>query len=58
VTQLYPQALFVASYTSQGYGGGIQTHLHIRRMGLSAPSLYNLGTNATENTISFIASIA
>jgi hypothetical protein len=31
VTQLYPQALgflFVASYDSQGYGGGIRTHLH------------------------------
>jgi hypothetical protein len=31
VSQLYPQALgslFVASYDSQGYGGGIQTCLH------------------------------
>jgi hypothetical protein len=31
VTQLYPQApssLFVASYDSQGYGGGIRTSLH------------------------------
>jgi hypothetical protein len=31
VTQLYPQALgslFVASYESQGYGGGIQPRLH------------------------------
>jgi hypothetical protein len=31
VTQLYPQALgslFVASYKSQGYGGGIRTSLH------------------------------
>jgi hypothetical protein len=31
VAQLYPQALgslFVASYDSQGYGGGIQTRLH------------------------------
>jgi hypothetical protein len=30
VTQLYPQAmgsLFVASYDSQGYRGGIRTHL-------------------------------
>jgi hypothetical protein len=30
VAQLYPQALgslFVASYDSQGYGGGIRTHL-------------------------------
>jgi restriction endonuclease Mrr len=31
VAQLYPQALgslFVASYDSQGYGGGILTRLH------------------------------
>jgi hypothetical protein len=31
VAQLYPQALgsfFVASYDSQGYGGGIRTALH------------------------------
>jgi hypothetical protein len=31
VTQLYPQglgSLFVASYDSQGYGGGIRTRLH------------------------------
>jgi hypothetical protein len=31
VTQLYPQApgsLFIASYYSQGYGGGILTRLH------------------------------
>jgi hypothetical protein len=31
VAQLYHQALgslFVASYDSQGYGGGIQTRLH------------------------------
>jgi hypothetical protein len=31
VAQLYPQtlgSLFVASYDSQGYGGGIRTHLH------------------------------
>jgi hypothetical protein len=31
VTQFYPQALgslFVASYDSQGYGGGIRTRLH------------------------------
>jgi hypothetical protein len=33
VTQLHPQAmgsLFVASYVSQGYGGGIQTCLHAK----------------------------
>jgi hypothetical protein len=31
VAQLYPQALgslFVSSYVSQGYGGGIRTRLH------------------------------
>jgi hypothetical protein len=31
MAQLYPQALgslFVASYDSQGYGGGIRTRLH------------------------------
>jgi hypothetical protein len=31
VAQLHPQALgsiFIASYDSQGYGGGIRTHLH------------------------------
>jgi hypothetical protein len=31
VAQLHPQALgslFVASYDSQGYGGGVQTRLH------------------------------
>jgi hypothetical protein len=31
VTQLHPQApdsIFVAFYNSQGYGGGIITHLH------------------------------
>jgi hypothetical protein len=31
VAQLYPQtlgSLFITSYNSQGYSGGIQTHLH------------------------------
>jgi hypothetical protein len=35
VAQLYPKApssLFVASYDSQGYGGGIQTRLHLARI--------------------------
>jgi hypothetical protein len=33
VAQLYPQApsLFVASYDSQGYGGGSRTRLHTGR---------------------------
>jgi hypothetical protein len=33
VAQLYPQALdflFITSYDSQGYGGGIRTRLHAR----------------------------
>jgi hypothetical protein len=49
VAQLYPQALgppFVASYDSQGYGGGIRTHLHAG-VGFS---LYSLGSDhSTEN---------
>jgi hypothetical protein len=35
VAQLYPQSLgsfFVASYDSQGYGGGIRTRLHMAEM--------------------------
>jgi hypothetical protein len=34
VARLYPQtpgSLFVASYDSKGYGGGIRTHLHAWR---------------------------
>jgi hypothetical protein len=37
VVQLYPQALgslFVASYDSQGYSGGIRTRLHVGAGGL------------------------
>jgi hypothetical protein len=36
VARLYPQALgslIVAFYDSQGYGGGILTHLHTRKRG-------------------------
>jgi hypothetical protein len=39
VAQLYPQALgslFVASYDSQGYDGGIRTRLHARYSQLKA----------------------
>jgi hypothetical protein len=39
VAQLYPQALgssFIASYDSQGYGGGIRPHLHKCCMALTA----------------------
>jgi hypothetical protein len=56
VVQLCPQALgslFVASYDSQGYGGGIPTHLHAREPLTSRwPSLHSLGTDRIENTIS------
>jgi hypothetical protein len=41
VTQLYPQALgffFVASYDSQGYGGGIRIHLHAGTLQSMLPS--------------------
>jgi hypothetical protein len=40
VARLYPQALgslFFASYVSQGYGGGIRTHLHKVLKSLSWP---------------------
>jgi hypothetical protein len=41
MAQLYPQtlgSLFITFYESQGYGGGIQTHLHagLASIGLSA----------------------
>jgi hypothetical protein len=52
VAQLYPQALaslFVASYESQGYGGGIRSHLHTALSG-GLVWLYRLRTDRTENT--------
>jgi hypothetical protein len=59
VARLYPQALrslFVASYDSQGYGGGIRTRLHtdFEWHGLLS-SLYSPGTDRTENISSIIA---
>jgi hypothetical protein len=43
--------LLVASYDSQGHGGGIRRHLHTgRRPVWSWPSLYSLGTDPTGNT--------
>jgi hypothetical protein len=58
VVRLHPQALgslFVASYDSQGYGGGIRPHLHT---GLSSSTLlngwsclYNLGTDRLGNIV-------
>jgi hypothetical protein len=47
LSQLYPQtlgSLFVASYDSQGYGGGIQTHLPLSRLPQFF-SLYVLGAD-------------
>jgi hypothetical protein len=53
VARFYPEtlgSLFVASYDSQGYGGGIRPRLHIRS------SLYRLRTPPppTENAASFV----
>jgi hypothetical protein len=42
VAQLYPPgtgSLFVASYESQGYGGGIRNHLHVGNPSLSKSKL-------------------
>jgi hypothetical protein len=41
----FETSLFVASYDSQGHGGGIWPRLHS-----SCSSLYSLGTDRTENT--------
>jgi hypothetical protein len=44
VAQLYPQALgslFVASYDTQGYGGGIRTRFHAGELPLSSSILLN-----------------
>jgi hypothetical protein len=54
VAQLCPKALgslFVASYDSQGYAGGIETRLHAHS------SLCNLGMDSIENTASKNSSI-
>jgi hypothetical protein len=56
VAQLYPQApgsLFVASYDSQGYGGGIRSRLHTgSNSSCVRSSLYSLWATPTENTAS------
>jgi hypothetical protein len=56
VAQFYPQVLlsfFVASYDSEGYGGGIRTRLHAGKLSvwLVSPS-YNLHTDRIENIAS------
>jgi hypothetical protein len=61
--QLYPQALgyhFVASYDSQGYGGGILTRLHtgLTFFNGSWSSSYNFDMDGTENIVSNSSSIA
>jgi hypothetical protein len=60
VPELYTQALgshFVASYHSQGYGGGIRLRLHT---GLFSPTsrlvLYSPGTDNTEYTVILLSS--
>jgi hypothetical protein len=54
VAQLYPKALgslFVASYNSQGYSGGIRTRLHVGNWSW----LQHLSTHHAENVSSIIA---
>jgi hypothetical protein len=57
VAQLYPQAMgsiFVASYDSQGYGGGIRTRLHAGWLLATVSQLScleHLGTDRKENII-------
>jgi hypothetical protein len=47
----FETSIFVASYDSQGYGGGIGPRLHTRfRSSLLAQTLCNLGTDGIENT--------
>jgi hypothetical protein len=65
VAQLYPHALSslsVASYDSQGYGGGIRTRLHTSdslTMSRLVTSLYNFGTTVSSNSsIAACASVA
>jgi hypothetical protein len=58
-SRLYPRALgslFVTSYDSLGYGGGMQTRLHKgETTARLVPSLYKpLGTDRVENTVSNI----
>jgi hypothetical protein len=58
--RLYPQALgslFIASYDSQGYGGGIRPRLHTEsNLSYNRSSLYRLRTDNTENTSHVIPS--
>jgi hypothetical protein len=53
LSHLRLSSLSVASYYSQGYGGGIPTHLHR----VNWPSLYSFGAYLTENIGSSSSSI-
>jgi hypothetical protein len=50
----FETSLFVASYDSQGYGGGIRPRLHTGGISLNSLHgfLYRLGTDRIENTSS------
>jgi hypothetical protein len=51
VTQLYPQvpgSLFVTSYYSQGYGGGIRPRLHTGNSDFMASNNWMVGENKLE----------
>jgi hypothetical protein len=54
----FETSLFIASYDSQGHGGGIRPRLHTGDgpPGLG-PSLYSLGADPTENTASSNSSV-
>jgi hypothetical protein len=48
-------SLFVASYDSQGHGGGIRSRLHTGRCGAGlGSSLDSLGSDPAENTVSIV----
>jgi hypothetical protein len=51
----FETSLFVASYVSQGHGGGIRPRLHMGFFFCPAEQLLQpLGTDPTENTVSTI----
>jgi hypothetical protein len=58
VARLYPKALgslFIISYNSQVYGGGIRPRLHtgiFPELQAGVPVIYPLGTDRVENTVS------
>jgi hypothetical protein len=61
VAQLYPQtlgSLFVASYDSQGYGGGIRRRLHAGWWYVDPQSLLLYDTDGIENEVSSSSVVA